>query len=224
MQLLPTYYWLAKQSHACTVINDIIHFSVTSDSTTVTRFPNTSTVYTSDGLSLTCVTTVSEAVDIPVQVTHQWVGPGGVVSTNSLVSVSSVTSSGQDYSSTVLFSSLRSSHSGTYTCSSTVSAEDVSVFIATSAIQTASTSFDAGRINMLVRLSIILLYCGHQSDYRDHLLLSWYLSCLLPSKLSCCVRSHPAVCGLRVFWLHLLPLDINMQQLLCLQFILTDYQ
>ena len=140
-------YIHSEKIYVCLLASTLIFASsllVTSDSTTVTRSPSTSTVYTSDGLSLTCVTTVSEAVDIPVQVTHQWVGPGGVVTTNSLVSVSSVTSSGRDYSSTVFFSSLRSSHSGTYTCSSTVSAEEASVFIATSAGQTASTSFDAG--------------------------------------------------------------------------------
>ena len=91
------------------------------------------------------MTTVNEAVGIPVQVTHQWVGPGGVVSTNSLVSVSSVTSSGRDYSSTVFFSSLHSSHSSTYTCSSTVSAVEASDFIVTSAVQTASTSFDTSK-------------------------------------------------------------------------------
>ena len=116
---------------------------VTSDSTSVTRYPAADTLFTSSELNITCVTTVNQAVDTPVQVTHQWEGPGGVVSTDNETDVSSVTSSGQDYSSTVFFSSLRSSHSGTYTCSSTVSTVEASVFIPTSAVQTASTSFDA---------------------------------------------------------------------------------
>ena len=118
---------------------------VTSDSTTVTRYPAADTLFTSNELNITCVTSVNQAVDTPVQVTHQWEGPGGVVSTDNETNVSSVTSSGRDYSSTVFFSSLRSSHSGNYTCSSTVSAVEASVFITTSAIQTASTSFNAGK-------------------------------------------------------------------------------
>ena len=63
----------------------------------------TNTLYTSDELTITCVTTVNQAVDVPVQVTHQWVGPGGVVSTSSHVNVSDVTSSGHEYSSTLSF-------------------------------------------------------------------------------------------------------------------------
>ena len=111
----------------------------------MTRYPAADTLFTSNELNITCVTTLNQAVDTPIQVTHQWEGPVGVVSTNSLMSVSSITSSGRDYSSTVFFSSLRSSHSGTYTCSSNVSAVEASVFIITSAIQTASTSFDASK-------------------------------------------------------------------------------
>ena len=197
-------------NQTCAMSYILCTFTVTSGSTTVTRSPS-DTVYTYDEMSLTCVTTVSETVGIPVQVTHQWVGPGGVVSTNSLVIVSSVTSSGRDYSSTVVFSSLRSSHSGTYTCSSTVSAEEASVFIVASEVQTASTSFDTGLFNRSNYTQFSHFHnSSHQCVYRDHLLLSWYLSCLLPSKLSCCVIRQTKVCGLRLFWLHLLPLDINM--------------
>ena len=111
----------------------------------MTRYPAADTLFTSNELNITCVTTVNQAVDTPVQITLQWDGPGGVVSTDNETDVGGVTSSGRDYSSTVFFNSLRSSHSGTYTCSSTVSAVEASDLIATSAIQTASTSFNASK-------------------------------------------------------------------------------
>ncbi len=115
-----------------------------SDNVSVTRSPNTETVYTSDSLTLSCLTTLNQAVDIPVRVTHQWVGPGGAISTGGVVTVSEVTGSGVEYSSTVNIAYLSSSHSGTYTCTSTVVPLSPSVFIASSVSQTASTSFTAG--------------------------------------------------------------------------------
>ena len=110
---------------------------MTSDGITVTQSPN-STVYTSNQLTLTCVTTVSQAVDLPVQVTQQWVGPEGVVTSDNETSVSEVTGSGRDYSSTVVFDYLLSSHSGTYTCSSIITSVVPSVFIVTSDVQTST--------------------------------------------------------------------------------------
>ena len=121
----------------------------------MTRYPAADTLFASNELNITCVTSVNQAVDTPVQVTHQWDGPGGVVSTNSLVSVSSVTRSGQDYSSTVFFSSLVSSHSGTYTCSSTVNTTEALVIA--SAAETASTSFNASKEITFTVCSIIMM-------------------------------------------------------------------
>ena len=118
--------------------------SVISDSVDVTRSPSTTTLYTADRLVLSCVTMVHQAVDVSVVVTHQWIGPGGVVSSSSGVSVSGVTRSGHTYTSTITFNSLLSSHSGTYTCSSTVSPVGSPVFVASEAVKTSSTSFSAG--------------------------------------------------------------------------------
>ena len=116
---------------------------MTSDSVNVTRSPTIATLYTADPLNLTCVTKVNPAVDVPV-VTHQWTGPGGVVSSSSDVSVSGVTGSGHTYTSMVMFNSLLSSQVGTYTCSSTVSPVGSPVFIVSGAVQTSSISFSAG--------------------------------------------------------------------------------
>ena len=87
---------------------------------------------------------VNQAVDVPVVVTHQWIGPGGVVSSTSSVSVSGVTHSGHTYTSMVMFNSLLSSHSGAYTCSSTVSPVGSPVFVASEAVKKSSISFSAG--------------------------------------------------------------------------------
>ena len=109
------------------------------------RYPAADTLFTSNDLNMTCVTTVNQAVDTSVQVTHKWEGPGGVLTTVNETTVSNVTSLGRDYSSTVYFSSLRSSHSGTYTCSSSVSAVETSGSVVTSVLQTASNSFNASK-------------------------------------------------------------------------------
>ena len=115
-----------------------------SDCVNVTRSPSIATLYISDPLNLTCVTMVNQAVDVPVVVTHQWIGPGGVVSSSNGVSVIGVTGSGHTYTSMVMFNSLLSSHSGTYTCSSTVSPVGSPVFIASEAVKTSSISFSTG--------------------------------------------------------------------------------
>ena len=116
---------------------------MTSDSVNVTRSPTIATLYTADPLNLTCVTKVHQAVDVPVVVTHQWTGPGGVVSSNlsSSVNVSGV----HTYTSMVMFNSLLSLQVGTYTCSSTVSPVGSPIFIVSGAVQTSSIYFNASK-------------------------------------------------------------------------------
>ena len=124
----------------------------------MTRYPASDTLFASNELNITCVTTVNQAVDTPVQVTHQWEGPVLTPETNeTYIYISDATGSGQDYSSTVFFSSLRSSYSGIYTCASTVSAVEASDFIVTSAVQTGSTSFSASKMH--IRACSFLKYC-----------------------------------------------------------------
>ena len=77
-------------------------------------------LYTSTRLNLTCITVLNPAVDTPMTVTHTWQGPSGSISHySSHPSVYSVVRVGQEYRSTILFSSgLQSSDSGTYLCTS----------------------------------------------------------------------------------------------------------
>ena len=115
------------------------------------RYPSTGTVYTGDTLHLICMTRLNQVVDTAVRVTHLWTGPGGVVTSGSGVRVSTVTQSGQEYNSTVTFTSLHSSHSGTYTCSSTVSPAQSTAFIV-SGTETANISFRAGNESVYVHV------------------------------------------------------------------------
>ena len=142
--------------------------TVTSDSVSISRSPSTTAVYTGDLLHLTCATRLNQAVDTAVRVTHLWTGPGGVVSSGSGVRVSTVTGSGREYSSRVTFTSLRSSHSGTYTCSSTVHGQSSSVFVEQGTTQTSSTTFNAGEVFQGSHLSSIVV------------LRLWKISCRVP--------------------------------------------
>ena len=121
--------------------------SVTTVDVRIVQSPSSAEVYTARPLSLICVTRLNQAVDTPVRVIHQWTGSGGVVTSSSGVVVSTVTQLGQEYRSSVIFTSLSSSHSGTYTCSSTVFAQPSSVFIEQSDAETCSTSFKAGNVS-----------------------------------------------------------------------------
>jgi len=83
----------------------------------IVRTPSTG-LYTTTRLNLTCITVLNPAVDTPMTVIHTWQGPSGSISHySSHPSVYSVVRVGQEYRSTILFSSgLQSSDSGTYLC------------------------------------------------------------------------------------------------------------
>ena len=120
--------------------------AVTTTSVNIVRSPSAQTVSTSDQLSLTCITNINPSVDTPIQVTHDWKGPSGVITTGSGRTISAVVGSNLQYNSTLIFNSLRSSDSGTYICTSTVNPDSLSVFVTSSAITTSSTSFNAGNL------------------------------------------------------------------------------
>lgn len=116
-------------------------------SVTVSRSPSSGTLYTSDALSLTCVTTLTSsiAVDVPVYVSHQWIGPRGVViNTGNGILVSEVSISGLEHRCNLTIPSLRSSQSGTYTCSSIVGPRWDSENILQSTAQVSAVSIPIG--------------------------------------------------------------------------------
>ncbi len=122
----------------------VYSITVIPSQSTLVRSPSEATVYTSDSLNLTCTTSINPAVNTEVRVTHRWVGPNGVLASGSSMSISEVTGSGQDYTSTVQFNSLRSSDSGSYSCFAVVYSEPSSISIATSEGVSLTTTFKAG--------------------------------------------------------------------------------
>ena len=103
--------------------------------------------YTGRPLTLSCFTSLdSEVVDLPVEVTHNWSGPNGVVRSENRISLSGVFRTQENYQSILLFDSLLSSDSGVYTCSSVVQADTSSAFIASSTTTMTLIDVDAGKM------------------------------------------------------------------------------
>ena len=107
--------------------------------------PDTAQLFTTDTLDLLCLCNLDLAVDVPVQVDIKWLGQSAsVMSNDSRVSV--VDSEGEvlEYNSILSFSSLQSSDSGTYTCTSIVVPLPTSRYIINSDSGSTATTFDAG--------------------------------------------------------------------------------
>ncbi len=103
--------------------------------------------FTGQSLTLKCWTHLNDTVDIPVQVTHTWTGPGGTIRTDSRRTLTGVSVNGSIYYSTLTFRSLRTSDSGTYQCQSTSlpsSSYSHRSYISASNAKRASTTINAG--------------------------------------------------------------------------------
>ena len=87
----------------------------------VVPHPNTTQLFTTQQLNITCFTSLHPAVDTAVGVANTWSGPAGVISSDGHVTVVSVAGTNLQFNSALRFSSLRSSDSGTYTCFSVIS-------------------------------------------------------------------------------------------------------
>ena len=99
---------------------------------TVSIAPNrTGVLYAGTPLTLTCSIQLNQAVDTTVMVTRMWSGPGSqAVSNSSRVAVSNLAErSGNQYESTIEFSSLYTSDSGNYECEATVIPDPQSQFV-----------------------------------------------------------------------------------------------
>jgi len=77
--------------------------------------------FTGQSLTLTCWTHINDSVDTPVVTTHEWIGPGGNLRSDSRKTVTGVMRSrGMYYYSQLIFNSLLTSDSGSYRCQSTL--------------------------------------------------------------------------------------------------------
>lgn len=107
--------------------------------------PDTAQLFTTDHLDLVCLSSVNLAVDVPIQVNITWSGPyGRAIQTNSRVSVLGTEGAMLEHDSTLRFSSLRSSDSGSYTCSSTATPFQSSRYIIASDSGSTVSSVNAG--------------------------------------------------------------------------------
>ena len=109
----------------------------------VVPYPNTTQLFTTQELNITCHTILHPAVDTLVGVANTWSGPTGVMSSSGHITIIGVTGTYLEFNSTVNFASLRSSDSGTYTCFSTVSL--VSSYIASDDTISASIDINASK-------------------------------------------------------------------------------
>ena len=113
----------------------------------VVRTPNDTQLFTTFHLQLTCLVEVNPAVDTEVTLNNTWSGPSGEISSDSRITVDNVTMSLEDvaFKSSVHFSFLKSSDSGTYTCFSIVQPSVVSLYVDSSDSTSSNTSVNAGK-------------------------------------------------------------------------------
>ena len=110
----------------------------------IVSHPNTTQLFTTQQLNLTCYTHLDPAVDTAVGVANTWSGPSGVMSSDGHVSIVAVAGTKLEFNSGLYISSLRSSDSGTYSCFSTASL--VSSYIVSSDSVSATVVITASKL------------------------------------------------------------------------------
>ena len=107
------------------------------------RQPDRVQLFTTESVDLICLSDISLAVDTPISVSMTWYGSSGNrVQSDGRVSVLGDRGMFTEHDSTLRFSSLRSSDSGTYTCSSVASS--TSRYVVASDTTSAESSINAG--------------------------------------------------------------------------------
>ena len=81
-----------------------------------------------------------------MRVNNTWSGPSGEISSDSKITVGSVTVEELKFQSSLHFSFLKSSDTGTYTCSSIVQTSVVSLYVESSDSTSSNTSVNAGNL------------------------------------------------------------------------------
>ena len=125
----------------------------------ITSKPDSTQLFTTENLDLVCLSNVNLAVDVPVQVTINWLGPSGrAINTLSdrHISILGVEGAMLEYDSTLRFSSLQSAHSGTYTCSSVATPANTSRYVLNSDSASITSLVNAGIIIYIIQYIILL--------------------------------------------------------------------
>ena len=103
--------------------------------------------YTGRSLTLSCFTSLDEeAVNLPVRVVHNWSGPNGVIRSDGRISINDVSDYLGEFQSSLVFTSLLSSDTGAYTCSSMVQPLVFSIYIAPSTATRSYAFVNAGKV------------------------------------------------------------------------------
>ena len=111
----------------------------------ISHEPDTAHLFTTDTLDLLCLCNVDLAVDVPVEVDIEWLGPStSVISNDSRVSVIDAEGEMLEYNSVLSFSFLQSSDSGSYTCTLIAVPTQASRYVISSDSGSTATTVDAG--------------------------------------------------------------------------------
>ena len=106
------------------------------------RQPNRTQFFTTESVDLVCLSDVNLAVDTPIIVNMTWSGSSGNrMRSDGRISVLGDRGTFTEHDSTLQFSSLRSSDTGTYTCSSVASS--TSRYVVASSTTSAVNSINA---------------------------------------------------------------------------------
>ena len=103
------------------VIVDKFLYTVPPPSVVLIQDPNINQLYPTDSLVLTCVIELIPEVDSYVTINSQWRGHSSLTDSERRVIVSELEGVQLTYHTTVTFTTLKSSDSGSYICSATVS-------------------------------------------------------------------------------------------------------
>ena len=120
-----------------------IFLAVPPPTVSIVSQPNSTLLYTTQQLNITCFTILHPSVDTAVGVANTWSGPSGVMSSDGHIQVVAVSGNNLEFNSSLYFSSLRSLDSGSYSCFSTVSL--VSSYIISSETTSASVVVTASK-------------------------------------------------------------------------------
>lgn len=107
-------------------------------------FPNAQHLYTTTRLKIICSVFVDAAVDTSIRAVNTWSGPNGTLEESRRVHISNDVAYTTSYQSSVTFTYLQSSDSGTYTCSVAIYDVFSSSYVMDSAPTAAYITMSAG--------------------------------------------------------------------------------
>ena len=137
--------------HALIFYYHLTFWAVPSPSVTITSVPLSPVRPVGSAASVTCTMEFNTMVDIPLTVTTEWIGPSGIMVTDSTSTEQPAVGNSTIYTSTATISSFGRNESGLYTCKATSSSASLNPFIRDSTASS-STRVTVGNNNYCCRL------------------------------------------------------------------------